>query len=563
MGARASGCHSDGVGGAGRTERPEPGRHGPGAAPGHPPRSAMAAPRPPPPRGKSQDAEPPPGRGLRAQHRRLQRDLAQALAGEEVTLLELLRRRPEGRGLLRLRDPGRARALLCRRLWGQRRRLDALGPPPAPGGGPPDPPPRPPAAPPATDQAGRLRGGLGRLRLRVEEAERLTGLYRCLGAHLQEEAGAARSRLELLEAELGRRRRELQELRASGPRPGGHRGGPRQEREAGARRAQGARPRALEQERGPEPPEPPVPPQESPEPEEGPEGAPPSPPPPLPPQAPPEPPSCLHVPPPASTSPQRAARRAVGQRLAALAQGNALALGRLRAEAAALGERLQHLRYGGEGRRAGARRRAEELRQRLGQEQRRREDARRDVAGVTGALVTASAGLQHLAGRLRHVALEAMGQKAQVTMGQEAVGQDMWVAVGQEVWGRRRRVAASVPQSPRQEDGGGQPPAPPGDPQALPQLLAQTRARLAALQGGLRGHPQAQRPPPSAPHQLEALLQRSHLNTEDPPALPPSSDEEGAAPPAGAPPSRAAIKRQSRLILEGRRGGRGARGPPP
>ncbi|XP_074881317.1 erythropoietin receptor isoform X2 [Buteo buteo] len=404
----------------------------------------MAAPRPPPPRGKSQDAEPPPGRGLRAQHRRLQRDLAQALAGEEVTLLELLRRRPEGRGLLRLRDPGRARALLCRRLWGQRRRLDALGPPPAPGRAPPDPPPRPPATPPATDQVGRLRGGLGRLRLRVEEAERLTGLYRCLGAHLQEEAGTARSRLELLEAELGRRRRQLQDLRASGPRPGGHRRGPGREREVGARRAQGARPRALEQERGLEPPEPPAPPPESPEPEEGPEGAPPSPPPPPPPQAPAEPPSCLRVSPPASASPQRAARRAVGQELAALARGNALALGRLRAEAAALGERLQHLRYGGEGRRAGT-------------------------------------GVQHLAGRLRHVALE---------------------------------------------DEGGQPPPPPGDPQALPQLLAQTRARLAALQGGLRGHPRAQRPPASAPHQLEALLQRSHLNTEDFPALPPSSDAE-------------------------------------
>ncbi|XP_049666538.1 proline-rich proteoglycan 2-like [Accipiter gentilis] len=301
----------------------------------------MAAPRPPPPRGKSQDADPPPGRGLRAQHRRLQRDLAQALAGEEVTLLELLRRRPEGRGLLRLRDPG-------------------------------------------------------------------------------EEAGAARSRLELLEAELGRRRRQLQDLRASGPRPGGHRRGPGREREAGARRAQGARPRALEQERGPEPPEPPTSPQESPEPEEGPEGAPPSPPPPPPPQAPPDPPGCLHVSPPASTSPQRAARRAVGQGLAALAQGNALALGRLRAEAAALDERLQHLRYGGEGRRAGARRRAEELRHRLGQEQRRREDARQDLAGVTRALVTASAGLRHLAGRLRHVALDAC-----VPMGQHT-----WVPVG-------------------------------------------------------------------------------------------------------------------------------------
>lgn len=63
-------------------------------------------------------------------------------------------------------------------------------------------------------------------------------------------------------------------------------------------------------------------------------------------------------------------------------------------------------------------------------------------------------------------------------------------------------MAASVPQSPRQEDGGGQPPPPPGDPQTLPQLLAQTRARLAALQGGLRGHPQAQRPPASSPHQV-------------------------------------------------------------
>ncbi|XP_074881316.1 erythropoietin receptor isoform X1 [Buteo buteo] len=406
----------------------------------------MAAPRPPPPRGKSQDAEPPPGRGLRAQHRRLQRDLAQALAGEEVTLLELLRRRPEGRGLLRLRDPGRARALLCRRLWGQRRRLDALGPPPAPGRAPPDPPPRPPATPPATDQVGRLRGGLGRLRLRVEEAERLTGLYRCLGAHLQEEAGTARSRLELLEAELGRRRRQLQDLRASGPRPGGHRRGPGREREVGARRAQGARPRALEQERGLEPPEPPAPPPESPEPEEGPEGAPPSPPPPPPPQAPAEPPSCLRVSPPASASPQRAARRAVGQELAALARGNALALGRLRAEAAALGERLQHLRYGGEGRRAGARRRAEELRQQLGQEQRRREDARRDLAGVTRALVTASTGVQHLAGRLRHVALEAVGQEAQVTMGQEAVGGCVCASVSPA--GGRGGAAATPPGGP-------------------------------------------------------------------------------------------------------------------
>ncbi|XP_069651819.1 erythropoietin receptor [Haliaeetus albicilla] len=625
----------------------------------------MAAPRPPPPRGKSQDAEPPPGRGLRAQHRRLQRDLAQALAGEEVTLLELLRRRPEGRGLLRLRDPG------VRGGQGGRGRCSAAASggsdaawtrwaPPRPRGGPPlTPPPRPPAAPPATDQAGRLRGGLGRLRLRVEEAERLTGLYRCLGAHLQvptthsathsathsvthtaphtaptlrsmlhptplpqtaphtsapylcptlhpslrptlhpslhpslrptplphthmgmgpgrgvgfvtpgrtvgqEEAGAARSRLELLEAELGRRRRQLQDLRASGPRPGGHRRGPGREREVGARRAQGAQPRAPEQERGPEPPEPPAPPQESPEPEEGPEGAPPSPPPPPTPKAPPEPPGCLHVSPPASASPQRAARQAVGQGLAALARGNALALGRLRAEAAALGERLQHLRYGGEGRRAGAWRRAEELRQRLGQEQRQQEDARRDLAEVTRALVTASAGLQHLAGRLQHVALVSWGAGGGGLGGQGGVGQDMWMAVGQEAGGQeawvlggkeawvpggqdkwvtmgqeamgqdmRRRVAASVPQSPLQEDGGGQPPPPPGDPQALPQLLAQTRARLAALQGGLRGHPQAQRPPTSAPHQLEALLQHSCLNTEDPPALPPSSD--GPRPGGGA-----------------------------
>ncbi|XP_074710763.1 erythropoietin receptor isoform X2 [Strix uralensis] len=287
--------------------------------------------------------------------------------------------------------------------------------------------------------AGALRGGLGRLWLRVEEAERLTGLYRRLGAHLEEEAGAARARLERLEAELSRRRRRLRDLRDrrdAATRPGRER---------------------------------PDPPQETPEPEEaeeGPEGAPPrAPPPPTPPR-----------PPPSSTSPQRAARRAVGLELAALARGQALALGELRAEAAALGERLQRLRYGGEGQRAGARR-AEELRQRLAQERRRRAGARRDLAEVRRDLGTATAALGHLAGRLRGLALE---------------------------------------------DGGAQPQPPPGDPQALSQLLAQTRAGLVALQGGLRGCPQTQRPPPNTLPQLRALMQRP--DTEDPMAPPYSSD---------------------------------------
>ncbi|GAB0201766.1 erythropoietin receptor [Grus japonensis] len=171
----------------------------------------MAAPRRPP-RAESRDPAPPPGRGLRAQHRQLQRDLAQALTGDEVTLLELLERCPEGRGLLRLRDRGRP------------------------------------------------------------------------------------------------------------------------------------------------------------------------------------------------------SRPAVARGLLALARRNALALGELRDEAAALGERLQRLRYGGEGRRAGARRRAEELRQRLGQEQQRREGARRDLAEVTRALGTATTALRHLAGRLRHLALDPWQQ---------------------------------------------------------------------------------------------------------------------------------------------------------
>lgn len=73
-----------------------------------------------------------------------------------------------------------------------------------------------------------------------------------------------------------------------------------------------------------------------------------------------------------------------------------------------------------------ARRRAEELRHRLGQEQRRREDARQDLAGVTRALVTASAGLRHLAGRLRHVALVSRG------------------AGGGGAWGARRCGAGHV-----------------------------------------------------------------------------------------------------------------------
>ncbi|XP_074710766.1 erythropoietin receptor isoform X4 [Strix uralensis] len=313
--------------------------------------------------------------------------------------------------------------------------------------------------------AGALRGGLGRLWLRVEEAERLTGLYRRLGAHLEEEAGAARARLERLEAELSRRRRRLRDLRDrrdAATRPG-------RERVVGVRRVRGARARAPEEEPGQEPPEPPDPPQETPEPEEaeeGPEGAPPrAPPPPTPPR-----------PPPSSTSPQRAARRAVGLELAALARGQALALGELRAEAAALGERLQRLRYGGEGQRAGARR-AEELRQRLAQERRRRAGARRDLAEVRRDLGTATAALGHLAGRLRGLALE---------------------------------------------DGGAQPQPPPGDPQALSQLLAQTRAGLVALQGGLRGCPQTQRPPPNTLPQLRALMQRP--DTEDPMAPPYSSD---------------------------------------
>ncbi|XP_074785949.1 uncharacterized protein LOC141972084 [Athene noctua] len=382
-----------------------------------------------------------------------------------------------------------------------------------------------------------LRGGLARLWLRVEEAERLTGLYRRLGAHLEEEASAARARLELLETELDRRRRQLRDLRDrrdTGPRTG-------RARVVEARRARGARPRTPEEEPDQEPPEPPDSPQELPELEEGeeePEGPPPrAPPPPTPPR-----------PPPSSTSPQRAARRAVGLGLEALARGQALALGELRAEVTALGERLQRLRYGGEGQRAGgqggfrgspmgmggsvgpptglggsvgaltagrrARRRAEELRQRLGQERRRRDRARRDLAEVRRDLGTATAGLGHLAARLRGLALE--------------------------------------------EEGGAQPQPPPGDPQALSQLLAQTRAGLVALQGGLRGRPQTQRPPPNALPQLGVLMQRP--DTEDPTALPHSSDEEGHPPGSGAPPSRAAIKRQSRLILEGRRGGRGGRG---
>ncbi|XP_033927994.1 actin cytoskeleton-regulatory complex protein PAN1-like [Melopsittacus undulatus] len=73
-------------------------------------------------------------------------------------------------------------------------------------------------------------------------------------------------------------------------------------------------------------------------------------------------------------------------------------------------------------------------------------------------------------------------------------------------------------------------------PLAVPQLLARARAGIEALRQGGRG---------------QRRLQHEDPDTEDPTELPHSSDEDGPAPPA-APPTRAAIKNQSRLLLEGR-----------
>ncbi|KAM9514259.1 uncharacterized protein ACIB01_019137 [Guaruba guarouba] len=69
------------------------------------------------------------------------------------------------------------------------------------------------------DPAAALRGGLGRLQLRAEEAARVSALYRRLAAHLQAEVGAQRGRLQALEAELREQRRRLRNLRGGQPLP--------------------------------------------------------------------------------------------------------------------------------------------------------------------------------------------------------------------------------------------------------------------------------------------------------------------------------------------------------
>ncbi|XP_061300029.1 uncharacterized protein LOC133264116 [Pezoporus flaviventris] len=338
------------------------------------------------------------------------------------------------------------------------------------------------------DPAAALRGGLGRLQLRAEEAARVSALYRRLAAHLQAEARAQRGRLQALEAELRERRRRLRDLREGQVGAMGHNGGL-----WGA--VGGLRLRELEEEAEQDPQMPQLlPPCESPELDPEPEGAPPectseAPPPTLaPPPASPRPrPRDL----PGSIRTERSLRPSLLPPLGALSAAQDRALRELRSEVAALEQRLQELRHRG-GDRRGSRRGAEPLQRRLREAERGRDRARRDLEELNRTLESGAVGLGLL--------LERLGLDE-------------------------------------------------GRPLAVPQLLALVRAGIEALREGGRGQRRAP-PPPSAPPQLQC----EDPDTEDPTELPHSSDEDGAAPPA-APPSRAAIKTQSRLLLEGHRGG--------
>ncbi|XP_067416549.1 outer dynein arm-docking complex subunit 3 isoform X1 [Emydura macquarii macquarii] len=95
------------------------------------------------------------------------------------------------------------------------------------------------------------------------------------------------------------------------------------------------------------------------------------------------------------------------QQLEQLTAQNEEALVRLRAEEEALEAELQGLTYSGEARVMGAQRLLEELRAHLRQEETRRDAARGQLDKVTRVLLVAKAGVEHLASKVQHIQLES------------------------------------------------------------------------------------------------------------------------------------------------------------
>ncbi|KAH1176135.1 outer dynein arm-docking complex subunit 3 [Mauremys mutica] len=95
------------------------------------------------------------------------------------------------------------------------------------------------------------------------------------------------------------------------------------------------------------------------------------------------------------------------QQLEQLTTQNEEALVRLREEEEALQAELQGLTYSGEARVTGAQRLLEELRAHLRQEETQRDVAKRQLDKVTRVLLVAKAGVEHLASKVQHIQLES------------------------------------------------------------------------------------------------------------------------------------------------------------
>uniref|UniRef100_A0A8C8SSI1 Coiled-coil domain containing 151 n=1 Tax=Pelusios castaneus TaxID=367368 RepID=A0A8C8SSI1_9SAUR len=225
----------------------------------------------------------------------------------------------------------------------------------------------------------RLENQLEKARLKMEEAEHITSLYRQLKAHMQESL-MAQTQLDALEAEILRLQHELQGLRVMNTEAQATRDAAREQlllqedgvyqerhmrelklmelkKQAEERRAQNERAERRQ-----------------------------------------------HLLTTINLTPLPESG-ATFQQLQQLTEQNEEALVRLRAEEEALEAELQDLTYSGETRVTGAQRLLEELRAHLRQEETRRDAAKGRLDKVMRVLLAAQAGVEHLASRVQHIQL--------------------------------------------------------------------------------------------------------------------------------------------------------------